>query len=233
MLYSNDSQHGPLPASLVVLTVVTGLVDAVSYLSLGHVFVANMTGNIVFLGFALAGAASVSLPAAALATAAFALGAVGGGRLGIRYGSHRGRLLAIAAAGEAVLIGAAALLAVAAMPSHAGSRYATIVLLACAMGLQNAVARRIAVPDLTTTVLTLTITGLAADSRLAGGRNPNPLRRLTSVFAMFAGALAGAALALGVHVAAALAVAFVLLAANGAAIWRASRGGPAAWSAAR
>ena len=50
------SEHGPLSALLVTLTVVTGLVDAVSYLALGHVFVANMTGNVVFLGFALAGA---------------------------------------------------------------------------------------------------------------------------------------------------------------------------------
>jgi uncharacterized membrane protein YoaK (UPF0700 family) len=50
-----DRSHGPLPALLVCLTVVTGLVDAFSYLSLGHVFVANMTGNVVFLGFALAG----------------------------------------------------------------------------------------------------------------------------------------------------------------------------------
>ena len=50
-----DRPDGPLPVFLVGLTVVTGLVDAFSYLSLGHVFVANMTGNVVFLGFALAG----------------------------------------------------------------------------------------------------------------------------------------------------------------------------------
>ena len=50
------SRHGPLPPLLLGLTVVTGLVDAFSYLLLGHVFVANMTGNVVFLGFAIAGA---------------------------------------------------------------------------------------------------------------------------------------------------------------------------------
>ncbi len=47
--------HGPLPVLLLALTVATGLVDAVSYLVLGHVFVANMTGNVVFSGFALSG----------------------------------------------------------------------------------------------------------------------------------------------------------------------------------
>ena len=36
-----------------------GVVDAVSILSLGRVFVANMTGNVVFVGFALAGASGL------------------------------------------------------------------------------------------------------------------------------------------------------------------------------
>jgi len=49
-------EYGPLPPLLVAMTAVTGLVDAFSYLVLGHVFVANMTGNVVFLAFALAGA---------------------------------------------------------------------------------------------------------------------------------------------------------------------------------
>ena len=72
--------------------------------------------------------------------------------------------------------------------------YAVIVLTAVAMGLRNATVRRLAVPDLTTTVLTLTLTGLAADSSLAGGNNPRPLRRIFSVVAMFAGAAIGAIL---------------------------------------
>ena len=65
--------HGPLPPLLVAMTVVTGLVDAFSYLVLGHVFVANMTGNVVFLAFALAGARGFSLPAVVVALAAFGL----------------------------------------------------------------------------------------------------------------------------------------------------------------
>jgi uncharacterized membrane protein YoaK (UPF0700 family) len=70
-----------LPGLLLALTVITGLVDAISYLKLGHVFVANMTGNVVFLGFGLAGEPSVSAPASLVAIAAFLLGALSGGRL--------------------------------------------------------------------------------------------------------------------------------------------------------
>ena len=75
-----DRPHGPLPVLLVGLTVVTGLVDAFSYLSLGHVFVANMTGNVVFLGFGLAGVGEISIVASLLAVLAFVLGATVGGR---------------------------------------------------------------------------------------------------------------------------------------------------------
>jgi uncharacterized membrane protein YoaK (UPF0700 family) len=93
-----DGPHGPLPTLLVGLTVVTGLVDAFSYLALGHVFVANMTGNVVFLGFALAGAPGFSIPASLAALASFVAGALGGGVVGSRFGHHRGRLLAYAGA---------------------------------------------------------------------------------------------------------------------------------------
>src|ERR1700733_10866894 len=74
-------RHGPLPSLLVSMTLVTGLVDAFSYLVLGHVFVANMTGNVVFLGFAVAGAPGFSIAASLAAIAAFVVGALLGGRL--------------------------------------------------------------------------------------------------------------------------------------------------------
>src|SRR6202140_3705264 len=96
-----DERHGPLPALLLVLTLVTGLVDAFSYLALGHVFVANMTGNVVFLGFALVGAPSFSIGASAVALASFWVGAFAGGRVGSTYGAHRGRLLSSSAAMQA------------------------------------------------------------------------------------------------------------------------------------
>ncbi|MFB6556906.1 DUF1275 family protein, partial [Streptomyces sp. NPDC056405] len=97
-------RHGPLPPLLLTLTVVTGLVDAVSYLALGHVFVANMTGNVVFLGFALAGAPNLSAFASVVALVVFLLGALGGGRLGTRFAAHRGHLLRSATAVQTVLV---------------------------------------------------------------------------------------------------------------------------------
>ena len=210
------SGHGPLPPLLVMLTVVTGLVDSVSYVALGHVFVANMTGNVVFLGFALAGARGLSVWAALAAAAAFLAGATAGGRIGARFGAHRGRLLRSATAtGAPLVLAATVVAAIAGQPVSEGPRYALIVLLAVAMGVQNAVARRLAVPDLTTTVLTLTLTGIAADSKLAGGPGGHPARRILAVGAMFTGALVGALLVVHVDLVLPLALAAVLVASAG------------------
>jgi uncharacterized membrane protein YoaK (UPF0700 family) len=220
-VFFRDERHGPLPAMLLVLTMVTGLVDAVSYLKLGHVFVANMTGNVVFLGFAVGGATDLSIPASLVAIAAFLAGALGGGRLGSSAGHHRGRLLAIATYVKIALVGAALVVSTVGIdPDRDAVRYALIVLLSLAMGLQNATARRLGVPDLTTTVLTLTLTGLAADSPLAGGANSNPGRRLLATATMFLGALIGAFLIFHVGVSAVLALALALLILNGIAGYR-------------
>ncbi len=220
--FAPDERHGPLPLLLLVLTMITGLVDAVSYLKLGHVFVANMTGNVVFLGFAVADAEDFSIPASLLAIAAFLAGALAGGRLGTRLGHHRGRLLAIATYIEIALVGAAGIAWVTISLGGDPVRYVLIVLLALAMGLQNATARRLAVPDLTTTVLTLTLTGIAADSPLAGGANPNPGRRLVATATMFLGAAIGAVLIFRVGVGAVLALALALLVLNGIVAYRQS-----------
>jgi uncharacterized membrane protein YoaK (UPF0700 family) len=188
-------RHGPLPPLLVSMTLVTGLVDAFSYLVLGHVFVANMTGNVVLLGFALAGTPGFSITASLAALASFAAGALLGGRLGSRYRGHRARLHCSAATAQAAFLAAAVILGVAGGSAPAaGYRYALITALGICMGIQNAAARTIAVPDLTTTVLTLTITGIAADSFLAGRAGSKAGRRLVPVAAMLAGALLGAAL---------------------------------------
>jgi uncharacterized membrane protein YoaK (UPF0700 family) len=208
------SRDGPLPPLLVTMTVVTGLVDAFSYLVLGHVFVANMTGNVVFLAFALAGAPGFSIPASVVALVAFGVGALGGGRLAHAVGPRRGTLLSATAAGQTVFLGAGVVLtALSASPVPGGYRYGLIVVLAISMGLQNATARRLAVPDLTTTVLTLTITGIAADSGIAGGRGSRAGRRLISVAAMLAGALVGAVLVVHVRVVYPLVIALVAVAA--------------------
>ncbi len=192
-----SSEHSPdLPAVLLALTAVTGLVDSVSYLALGHVFTANMTGNVVFLGFAAAGAQGLSVARSGAALLAFLAGAVIGGRMTVKMGQGpRHRWTGAAFGSEAVL-----LLAATAVSAGSGSGpgidatplYALIGLTGLAMGIRNATVRKLGVPDLTTTVLTLTITGLAADSALAGGTSVGWARRVGSVAAMLAGAAVGA-----------------------------------------
>ncbi|MGW2490332.1 YoaK family protein [Streptomyces sp. NPDC001606] len=213
LLPRGEERHGPLPPLLLTMTVVTGLVDSVSYLALGHVFVANMTGNVVFLGFALGGAGSLSALASVVSVTAFLLGALAGGRLGTRFATHRGHLLRTATAVQTVLVAVTVVVAAVADGRVTTSvQYTLIVFLGLAMGLQNAVARRLGVPDLTTTVLTLTLTGLAADSTAAGGEAPRPGRRILSMLAMFLGALVGAALLLHGHLVLVLSLTLVLLA---------------------
>jgi len=107
-----DPAHGPLPALMLVLTVLTGLVDAVSILSLGRVFVANMTGNVVFVGFALAGASGFSLSASLSALAGFLVGAAVVGLAGERVGAHRGRQVAGVAGAQLLLLVSALLISV-------------------------------------------------------------------------------------------------------------------------
>ncbi|MFJ5881768.1 YoaK family protein [Kitasatospora cineracea] len=173
----------PLVLALYGLTVVSGLIDAVSYLGLGHVFAANMTGNVVVVGFALAGAPGFSVLGSITSLAAFLLGAALGGRL--TAGRLRPALVA-----ETVLHLAAAAVVFAA--GTGGSvQYSVIALLALAMGLRNATVRSLGVPDLTTTVLTMTLTGLAAEPR-----SPRRRRRLLAALAMLAGVVPGSALVL-------------------------------------
>ncbi len=203
----------PLLVSFAALTVVSGFVDAVSYLGLGHVFTANMTGNVVLVGFAVAGAPGFSVAASLCALGTFLAGAGVGGRLA-RHVSPQRTLLLVAMTFEAVFTAVAAVVA-AAMGAHAiGSgwpRFTVIALLAFAMGVRNAAVRHFGVADMTTTVLTMTLTGLASDSSLAGGTNPHSGRRVASALCMFGGALAGAVLVVHVHPAWALAAAAAIV----------------------
>ena len=189
------SLRHPLTRSLLLLTASTGLVDAASYLGLGHVFAANMTGNIVLLGFGIIGGYQLPVLAPLVSLAAFLIGAGAGGRLVRNRGETRRGLFTTALTIEAALLAVAAVLAAAAdvrIGSVAG--YCVIALLALGMGVRNATVRKLAVPDLTTTVLTMTLTGLAAESTLAGGDGSGTARRATAVLAMLIGALAGALL---------------------------------------
>jgi uncharacterized membrane protein YoaK (UPF0700 family) len=188
---------------LGLLTLVTGLVDAACYLGLGQVFTANQTGNAVLLAFGAAGAEGLPILGPTVSLLVFLAGAAAGGWLATRRvgpagtpmsAGARQRWFTLALAIELVMVTAAGVVAIG-LPVDGGGaqRYAVIALLAGALGLQNATVRRLAVPDITTTVLTMTLTGLAADLHLAG-RSPRVRRRVAAVVLMAAGALVGALL---------------------------------------
>lgn len=184
-----------LPYALLGMTAVTGVIDAISYLALGHVFTANMTGNLVFLGFASTGAPEVSLARALSALLAFLAGAAVSGRILASTGGNDAIRPAMFSFGlETAFLVAATVSAVGYNRNSTPlsfQLYSIIVLTAVAMGIRNAAVRKLGVQDLTTTVLTLTVTGLAADSSLAGGNNPRWQRRIGSILAMVLGAALG------------------------------------------
>lgn len=226
------SIRDPLARGLLVLTFTTGLVDAVSYLGLGHVFAANMTGNVVLLAFGIAGAAGLPVVSPLISLAAFLVGAAAGGLMASRFADRHALHVARSLAVEVVLIALAAVLAAAVDVRPNGvTGDVVIALLALAMGVRNATVRRLGVPDLTTTVLTLTLTGLAADSPVARGAGAGSTRRTAAVLAMFAGALAGAlllktSLVLPLAAAAALALTTWLVYVPAVRVPRRADGGP-------
>jgi uncharacterized membrane protein YoaK (UPF0700 family) len=223
-----DPAHGPLPALLLVLTVLTGVIDAVSILGLGRVFVANMTGNVVFIAFAIAGFPGFSLASSVAALAGFLIGAFAGGLIVERFSLHRGVLLRNACGIEFVIVAVALVITVGSHNDRSlSSKVAVSALCAVAMGIQNTTARKLAVPDLTTTVLTMTLTGIAADVRRSGITVVT--RRVLAVLAMFVGGIAGAELFLHTRLAWALALALLLLAVVTIAAGLLSRR-PAAWN---
>ncbi|NEA31103.1 YoaK family protein [Streptomyces sp. SID13031] len=182
-------------AAFLALTVATGLVDAVSYLALGHTFVANMTGNVVFLGFALSPESGFTVVAPLVSLAGFLLGSLIGARAARALENRVHRWLGFVFVAQASVIAVAALLVgTDVLHRTGGTSHVLILMLATCFGWQNAIVRYAAPKDLTTTVLTLTLTGLAADGVLGGGKDAKPHRRLGSVAAMFAGAGVGALL---------------------------------------
>ncbi|MDX1889410.1 YoaK family protein [Mycolicibacterium sp. 050158] len=181
--------------ALMLLTSATGLVDAVSVLVLGHVFVANMTGNVIFLGFWFIPQSGIDLPAAAVAFASFISGAVIGGRLARHLDTRARHWLVIALSFEVVVLATLAGLAGAGvLKYHDGGRLILIAGLALVFGTQNATARMFGVQELSTTVLTQTIVGIGFDSRLAGGTGDREKLRYGVVLVMLAGAVIGATL---------------------------------------
>ncbi|AXE27551.1 DUF1275 domain-containing protein [Streptomyces globosus] len=185
---------------MAVLTLTTGLVEAVSLLALGPVFTAMQTGNVLFFAFGLVGEGGLSVVAPAVSLGAFTAGAVGGARLETRLEAGRHRWFILSLVAEAVLVGAAAVAVWGVPPVHqapTGRHLAAIGVLSAAMGIRNVTSLRLQVPDLPTTLVTRAMTALLAgsllgrDSFLARGTAATA-RRAASVGAMFAGGLAGA-----------------------------------------
>ncbi|WP_197025839.1 YoaK family protein [Nocardioides sp. URHA0020] len=196
---------------MLVLTFTTGIVDAVGYLGLDKVFTGNMTGNVVILGMALVGADGLPIVGPVLALLGFMGGAALGGRLLRRAGGAWTHLTTglFAGVGVVMLALAAILLAAGEDPARWLALGVT-TLLGGAMGAQAATARFIAVKDVTTVVVTSTITGLAADSVLGSGQGGGSGRRATAVVLILAGAAVGAAL-LRWHLGAGLVLAGVIV----------------------
>jgi uncharacterized membrane protein YoaK (UPF0700 family) len=222
---------GPLPEMLLIMTLVTGLVDAVSILALGRVFVANMTGNVVFAGFAIVGAPGFSLSASLFALAGFLIGAWAGGFVTGRVGHDRAQHIHATTVAEFGLTAIALIIAAASggaaattgtLDVHGVADFNVVVtdvlalVLAIALGLQNSAARKLAVPDLTTTVLTMTLTGIGADPSTGHRGHVTLIRRVLAVLTMLCGALFGAWLVLHTGVVAPLSLATALLAASAA-----------------
>ena len=210
--------------ALLLLTFATGLVDAVSVLELGHVFVANMTGNVIFLGFWLAPHTVVDVTAALVSFVCFVTGAVLGGRLARHLDHEVRRWLTITLSLEVVMLVALSILAGAGVLDYQdNSKLVLIAGLAVTFGLQNSTARQFGIQELSTTVLTTTISGIGFDSRLAGGSGDREKLRYSVVFAMCAGAAVGAAMT-RFTVAPVIGLAAAVVATSAAIFWFGERG---------
>ena len=210
-------------AALLLLTFATGLADAISILVLGHVFVANMTGNVIFLGFWLAPKTSIDLTAVAVALPTFFCTTILSGRLARHFGERTRAWITRVLATEILLLLTLSILAGAGvLRYHDNTKLIMIGMLAVTFGLQHSSARQFGIQELSTTVLTSTIVSLGLDSRLSGGTGAREKLRFSVVFTMCAGAVVGATMSRYV-----VAPVFVVVAAVVAASLLIFRFGPA------
>ena len=180
-------------AALLLLTFATGLADSISILVLGHVFVANMTGNVIFLGFWLAPKTSIDLTAVVVALPTFVCTTIVSGRLSRYFGERTRPWITTVLATELVLLVTLSILGgTGVLHYHDSSKLIMIGVLAVTFGLQHSSARQFGIQELSTTVLTSTIVSLGLDSRLAGGTGARQKLRFSVVFTMCAGAFLGA-----------------------------------------
>jgi uncharacterized membrane protein YoaK (UPF0700 family) len=186
---STDRLHLTL---MLILTFSTGVIDAVGYLGLDRVFTGNMTGNVVLLGMAVAGGDGLPVLRPALALVFFMVGALLAGRLLRKAPEGWSGLTSIAFG--AVAVGTTAIAVVVGLVDVAADETLGSVItsgLATVMGIQAATAKRLKVAEVTTVVVTSTITGLASDSRLAGGKGKFWGRRALAIVLIGLGAVAG------------------------------------------
>lgn len=217
MLHMDRTGLGLL--ATITLTLVTGIVDAVGYLGLDRVFTGNMTGNIVILGMGVAGADDLPVLGPAIALAGFTVGAFAAG-LALQGRPSAGwdtRVTALLGTGALILLALTGAVIVTGDSPSATGQVVIATAIAAVMGQQAMVARALAVKDMTTVVVTSTLTSLAgetwpsrvrgvsANGRLAGVLN----RRFAAILVIFLGALAGAVL-LRLHIAVPLGLAAVL-----------------------
>jgi len=194
-IQSSERRKRLLP-TLFAMTFATGLIDAVSYIAIGGLFTANMTGNLVLLGFALAGTGGFSISRTLLSLVAFAIGSALGGRLARHWDERPFLWFRRTTAIEIGLLAVAALLTIGLPtgihPPDSPRRYAVIAVLAITMGMRNATVRRLGFTDVPTTVSTSTISDLASDSWLGGGERRHEPRRVAAIATMLIGAVIGA-----------------------------------------
>jgi len=184
-----------LTRTLLALTFVTGIIDAVSFLALGQIFAAMQTGNVIFLGLGIAGAGGAPVLAPLVTIAAFVVGGGCAALLGRRLGALSGSGIAIALGIEVVLLATAAVLAAATEISPGElAAYVTVALLALTMGLRNTLVRGFGGPNLATTVLNLTVTALTTLAPLNLASNSDLGQRAAAFVALLAGAASGALL---------------------------------------
>ena len=180
---------------MLALTFSTGVIDAVGYLGLDKVFTGNMTGNVVILGMALVGGSGLPVVGPLLALVGFMAGAALAGRVLKPAGpGWTGRTTVLFVLVTLVMLATAVLLFAIEDDFSRPVGVSITTVLGAAMGIQAATARFIAVKDVTTVVVTSTITGLAADSVLGSGKGGGSARRASAVVLILAGAFAGAAL---------------------------------------
>ena len=160
--------------ALVVLTMTAGAADVISFLSLGRVFTALQTGNLMFLALALGGSGPTPAWWPVLSLAAFTGGAILGAGVISHLGERRWILRVMGL--EAALLAAAGTttLVLSVDTPSTGSRSAAIALVALAMGVQSIAAQRLRIPGMSTQVIQGSLVTLISTvvSRLSRSAEP-------------------------------------------------------------